>query len=140
MTAAKSDRPVVLSDRPVVLVVDDDGSIREAAVAFLEMEGFATLSASDGVEAFELLAELEVPPALILLDLMMPGMDGWMFCRLRQGIRMLRETPVVAMSASHVLELHEPLGIDALLPKPFYPKDLTFLATRLTGLPRKSLA
>src|ERR1022692_1360270 len=123
MTASKSERPVVL-------VVDDDEGIRQAAVTFLEEEGFATLSASDGVQAFELLADLEAPPALILLDLMMPGMDGWMFCKLRQGIRMLKETPVVGMSSASMLDLQEPMGIDALLPKPFYPKELIYLATR----------
>jgi CheY-like chemotaxis protein len=133
MTGAKSERPLVL-------VVDDDGGIREAATTFLEMEGFATLSASDGVEAFELLADLPAPPALILLDMMMPGMDGWMFCRLRQGIRMLKETPVVVMSTASVLELREPLRIDALLPKPFHPRELTWIATRLAGQPRRSLS
>jgi CheY-like chemotaxis protein len=133
MTAPKSERPLVL-------VVDDDEGIREAAVTFLENEGFATLSASDGVQAFELLADLEAPPALILLDMMMPRMDGWMFCRLRQGIRMLKETPVVVMSTSSVLDLQEPLGVDALLPKPFYPKQLIWLATRLAARPRKSLS
>jgi CheY-like chemotaxis protein len=133
MTAPKSERPLVL-------VVDDDEGIREAAVTFLENEGFATLSASDGVQAFELLVDLEAPPALILLDMMMPRMDGWMFCRLRQGIRMLKETPVVVMSTSSVLDLQEPLGVDALLPKPFYPKQLIWLATRLAARPRKSLS
>ena len=133
MTASKSERPVVL-------VVDDDESIRRAAVTFLEKEGFATLSASDGVQAFELLADLEAPPALILLDLMMPGMDGWMFCKLRQGIRMLKETPVVGMSSASMLDLQEPMGIDALLPKPFYPKELIYLATRLAARPRRSLS
>lgn len=133
MTASKSERPVVL-------VVDDDEGIREAAVTFLEKEGFATLSASDGVQAFELLADLEAPPALILLDLMMPGMDGWMFCKLRQGIRMLKETPVVGMSSASMLDLQEPMGIDALLPKPFYPKELIYLATRLAARPRRSLS
>ncbi len=128
------------SERPLVLVVDDDSSIREAAMAFLEKAGFVTLSASDGFEAFELLANLAAPPALILLDRSMPGMDGWTFCKLRQGIRMLKETPVVAMSAANVLELQEPLRIDALLAKPFYPQELTWLATRLTSRPRLSLA
>ena len=133
MTASKSERPVVL-------VVDADEGIRQAAVTFLENEGFATLSASDGVQAFELLADLEAPPALILLDLMMPGMDGWMFCKLRQGIRMLKETPVVGMSSASMLDLQEPMGIDALLPKPFYPKELIYLATRLAARPRRSLS
>jgi two-component system response regulator ResD len=128
--------PESKSERPVVLVVDDDGEIRHAVVDFLEDEGFEAIGASNGEQALEILSDLEHPPALILLDLMMPGMDGWTFCRLRQGIQMLKETPVIAMSAAHVLELREPLRVDALLPKPFEPKQLAWLAARMAG--RKS--
>lgn len=53
---------------------------------------------------------------------------------------MLKETPVVGMSSASMLDLQEPLGIDALLPKPFYPKELIYLATRLAARPRRSLS
>ena len=122
---------------PYVLVIDDDDAIREAVAAFLEDDGFVVMQAANGIEALELLADVRRPPALILLDLMMPGMDGWTFCKLRQGIRMLMDTPVVAMSAARVLETREPLRVDGLLPKPFDPERLTSLATRM--MERKSL-
>ena len=117
----------------LVLVIDDDDAIRESVMALLEDDGFAVMEAANGVQALELLSDLPEPPAVILLDLMMPGMDGWTFCKLRQGIRMLMETPVVAMSAARVLETHEPLRVDAILPKPFDHAQLNWLMTRLAG-------
>lgn len=71
-----------------ILVVEDDASTREGLIALLEGEGFAVLGAANGRQALDLLAGVSQPPRLILLDLMMPVMDGWQFLaeRRRTGI------------------------------------------------------
>jgi two-component system response regulator ResD len=120
-------------ERPIILVVDDDREIRHAIIDFLDDEGFEGIGACNGEEALEILSDLTREPILILLDMMMPGMDGWTFCKVRQGVLMLKDIPVVAMSAAHVLQHHEPLRVEGLLPKPFEPKQLAKLAARMAG-------
>src|SRR5689334_10355653 len=61
----------------LVLIVDDDEDVREAVRAVLENEGYRTAEAEDGREALAFVQEAEDKPALLLLDLMMPTMDGW---------------------------------------------------------------
>jgi CheY-like chemotaxis protein len=124
------------TSQPLVLVVDDDDGIREAIVDLLSDEGFEVVGASNGVEALNFLADCPRKPSLILLDLMMPMLDGWTFCKVRQGVSMLMEIPVIAISAAPMNGPQGPLRVDATLPKPFDPDALTWLATRMTG--RKS--
>jgi CheY-like chemotaxis protein len=121
---------------PLVLVVEDDDGIREAIVDLLADEGFEAVGASNGLEALNFLAECQRKPSLILLDLMMPVLDGWTFCKVRQGVLMLMEIPVVAISAAPMNGTQMPLRVDATLPKPFDSAALTWLATRMIG--RKS--
>jgi CheY-like chemotaxis protein len=123
---------------PLVLVIDDDEGIRDTVVELLVDEGFAAIGACNGAEALSFLAESESRPSLILLDLMMPVLDGWAFCRIRQRVAKLKEIPVVAMSAGPMSGAREPLGVDAILPKPFDPDMLTRVATRMSA--RKSSA
>jgi two-component system, chemotaxis family, chemotaxis protein CheY len=124
------------TSKPLVLVVDDDAAIREAIVDLLVDEGFEAVGAGNGLEALNLLAESPRKPSLILLDLMMPGLDGWTFCKVRQGVSMLMEIPVVAISAAPMNGPQEPLRVDATLPKPFDPDALAWIVTRMVG--RKS--
>ena len=119
-----------------MLVVDDDDGIREAIIDLLDEEGFTAVGASNGLEAMSYLAESQRKPSLILLDLMMPGLDGWTFCKVRQGVSMLMEIPVVAISAAPMNGPQEPLRVDATLPKPFDPDALAWIVTRMVG--RKS--
>ncbi len=118
--------------RPLVLLVDDDADVRDALTTLLEDEGFAVIGARNGFEALNFVAESETPPALIMLDLMMPVMDGWTFCKLRQGTMKLRNIPVLVMSASSMVGERQPIGVDAALSKPVDPKRLTWLASHLT--------
>jgi len=119
--------------RPLVLVIDDDDGIREGIVDLLEEEGFAAVGAANGLEALNYLAESKQKPSLILLDLMMPVLDGWTFCKVRQGVTMLMDIPVVAISAAPMNGPQTPLRVDATLPKPFDPDALAFLATRMAS-------
>jgi len=83
------------SARGAVLVVDDDAGIRESLLEFLEEEGYEAFGAENGRRALELLEEID-SPRLILLDLMMPVMDGWQF--LAERARRAQRSPVVLLS------------------------------------------
>jgi CheY-like chemotaxis protein len=119
--------------RPLVLVVDDDDAIREGLQDLLDDAGFATVGARHGLEALNLLAATPTPPTFILLDLMMPVMDGWAFCDSRVRNRDLREIPVIAVSAVDLSESERPAGIDAFLAKPIDVDKFARLAVRLAG-------
>jgi len=105
-----------------VLVVDDDPHIRELVRVFLEREGFAVLEAGDGGDAFDTLDGQSVQ--LVVLDLMMPGMDGTQFCR---ELRAVSDVPVLMLTAKG--ESRDKLqgfaiGADDYLVKPFDPPEL----------------
>jgi DNA-binding response OmpR family regulator len=102
--------------------VDDEPSVRDVVVRYLRQEGYATLEAGDGDAAREVL-ETQMP-SLIILDLMLPGMDGLSLCR---WIRERSELPVIMITAlgeeSDRLTGLE-LGADDYLTKPFSPREL----------------
>lgn len=82
-----------------VLVVEDNLDIREATVALLREEGHLVFEAENGHEALRVLSDLPEPPCLILLDLMMPVMDGWAFMQNLRETDRLATLPVVVVSA-----------------------------------------
>lgn len=109
-----------------VLVVDDDYDIREVVSATLEDAGFSVDSAANGQEAIDKLEQAVNSPArpcLILLDMMMPVMNGWQFLEKRAQSPQLMKIPVLVVSASAVAPeqvdgfLRKPLEIDSLLDK-----------------------
>lgn len=108
-----------------VLVVEDDETIRETLVELLVEYGYAAESAADGREALEKLAESSTAPCLILLDLMMPGMDGREFRERQLCDPALSEIPVVVISAYRDLRtLAGELRPVAMLKKPLRLADL----------------
>jgi len=133
MNQPNSETSLGQSTSPLVLVVDDDEAIREALADLLDDAGFDTLAAPNGFEALKILAGLDRPPTFILLDLMMPVMDGWTFCSTRRKSRAFREIPVIALSALEVSESERPVGVDAFLPKPIDLDQFARLAARLSG-------
>jgi two-component system response regulator ResD len=105
-----------------VLVDDDEPTIREIVVRYLERDGFATLEAADGDRARELV-ERESPD-LVVLDLMLPGTDGLELCR---WIRSRSSLPVIMLTArgeesDRIVGLE--LGADDYVTKPFSPREL----------------
>lgn len=99
-----------------VLVVDDQEAIRDTLQVALDDEGFTVECASNGREALDILERWT--PCVILLDLMMPVMDGWAFCEEQR--RAGNETPVVLLSAAGGLEEERrALGAAAVIAKPF---------------------
>jgi CheY-like chemotaxis protein len=87
------------SPRRIVLVVDDDASIRDTIAELLGEEGYQVVVAAHGREALELIRG-GVRPQLIVLDLMMPVMDGWQFLEERAADPELSAVPVVVVSAT----------------------------------------
>ena len=118
-----------------VLVVDDDQELREALEQGLQSEGFQVASARDGMEAVALLRR-EPGVWVILLDLLMPRMDGWaVLHQLQANATEFRDQKVVLMSADWMLAQEGPPWrspqVVAVVPKPF---DLEYLLTVLTTL------
>ena len=108
--------------QPKILVVDDDPAINEMLTIVLEAEGFRTASVQDGAEAVDTFPSFD--PDLILLDLMLPGVNGIDICR---EIRRTSPVPIVMLTAKTdtvdvVLGLES--GADDYITKPFKPKEL----------------
>jgi CheY-like chemotaxis protein len=106
-----------------VLVIEDDPGVREGLVDVIAGEGYAVDSCDGGRSALEKLAASRKSgdlPRVIVLDFMMPGVDGWKFLQERARDPVLREIPVVGMSASYVTgRTGMPEGVAAFLRKPF---------------------
>lgn len=106
-----------------VLVVDDESRMRKLVKDFLTREGYAVLEAGDGVEAMDMFYE-DKEIALVILDVMMPKMDGWQVCR---EIRETSKVPIIMLTARSE-ERDElqgfDLGVDEYISKPFSPKIL----------------
>jgi CheY-like chemotaxis protein len=110
---------------PLVLLVDDEQAIRTICRVNLEGDGIAVLEAQDGVEALEQVRREQ--PSLILLDVMMPGIDGWKVAAQLAADGDTRDIPVVFLSARAADEDRlraQGLGAVGYLVKPFDPVDL----------------
>ncbi|EEG78728.1 response regulator transcription factor [Dethiobacter alkaliphilus] len=106
----------------LILIVDDEEHIRELVRLYLEKEGFTVALAADGEEAVQ--KAKSTTPQLIILDLMLPKLDGWDVCR---EVRKFSEVPIIMLTAKgeefdKVLGLE--LGADDYLTKPFSPREL----------------
>ena len=117
----------------LVLVVDDDPDILQTLALCLSTEGYRVLMASNGKEALDVLGREK--PACILLDLMMPVMDGWQFVA-ELDTRGWRKAPLLILSADRAVQGHATrLHADAFLAKPFDLDDLLGKVSQLTGGP-----
>ena len=118
-----------------ILVVDDESRMRKLVKDFLSREGYTVLEAADGVEAMDIFYE-DKDIALIILDVMMPRMDGWQVCR---EIRESSKVPVIMLTARSE-ERDElqgfALGVDEYISKPFSPK---ILVARVNAILRRTL-
>lgn len=118
--------------KETVLVVDDEEHIIELATMYLEREGFSVESARDGARALEKIRRLK--PAVIVLDLMLPEVDGWEVCR---RTRAESEVPIIMLTArsndvDKIVGLE--LGADDYVTKPFNPREL---AARVKAILRR---
>ncbi len=120
-------------EKQKILVVDDDSNICELLRMYLEKDGFDTAIASDGEKALELVNSYN--PDLILLDIMMPRLDGWQVCR---EVRKLGDIPIIMLTAKgevfdKILGLE--LGADDYISKPFDTKEVV---ARIKAVLRRS--
>jgi CheY-like chemotaxis protein len=114
-----------------VLVVDDDLEIRESVMEILEEHGYEPVGAENGLEALDKLRSPGPTPCLILLDLMMPRMDGKSFRQLQLQNPELASIPVVVISAFRdVAQTLQEMKVVDLLKKPFKLQELLGLARR----------
>ncbi|MCO5166769.1 MAG: response regulator [Planctomycetes bacterium] len=105
--------------RDTILLVEDDPGIREALCELLTDSGYRAAAAADGQDAIRLLEGDGRAPCLVLLDLMMPGMNGWEFRRWLAGRPELAQVPVVLLSAHANLPAEaRALDVAAFLRKP----------------------
>lgn len=89
-----------------ILVVDDDHDIRDALINILRLEGYEAAGATNGAEALDYLRGHH-PPCLILLDLMMPIMNGWEFRNQQRQDATLATIPVIVISADRSIQQHQ---------------------------------
>lgn len=106
---------------PNILLIEDDRDLAEVIVEVLRTEGYRVVHASDGRAALGLLAEGELPD-LILLDLMMPNMNGWEFREAQLHEPRLAEIPVIVLSATG--ERARPIDVARILRKPVTIENL----------------
>jgi CheY-like chemotaxis protein len=115
----------------IVLVVEDDDDVREAFAALLRASGYIVETAADGHEALTLLRQDSEGARVILLDLMMPGMDGVAFRAAQLGDPRIRDIPVVVVSAdSEGRRQAERMKVAAYLRKPVEPDALLTIVDR----------
>jgi CheY-like chemotaxis protein len=100
-----------------VLVVDDDADIRSCLADILEYEGYQVKTAVNGRDALGILREWH--PNAIMLDLMMPILDGWAFLDRQRADPQLADIPVIVMSASHTLDSESQQRAVEMVQKPF---------------------
>ena len=121
-------------DKIKILVVDDESRMRKLVRDFLEREGFLVLEADDGIQAMEIFYENK-DIAMLILDVMMPKMDGWQVCR---EVRQTSKVPIIMLTARSE-ERDElqgfDLGVDEYISKPFSPK---ILVARVEAILRRS--
>lgn len=94
---ARTRSPAEEPSRPLILVVDDEPTNLELAEALLEAEGFQVRVAFDAASTLNVLKSCE--PALILMDIQLPGVDGWTLTRRLKSIDALRHIPIIALTA-----------------------------------------
>ena len=121
-------------DKTKILVVDDESRMRKLVKDFLARQGYTVLEAADGMEAMDYFyADKDI--ALIILDVMMPKMDGWQVCR---EVRETSKVPIIMLTARSEerdeLQGFE-LGVDEYISKPFSPK---ILVARVNAILRRT--
>jgi len=124
---------------PLILVVDDYEDAREMYAEFLRFCGFRVAEARNGNEALE--QAFALMPDLILMDLSLPGMDGWEATRQLKADDRTRQIPVVALTG-HALagasEGAKKAGCDSFVTKPCLPDDLVVEVRRMLGLAKQT--
>jgi CheY-like chemotaxis protein len=122
---------------PLILVVDDYADNREMYSAYLKFQGLEVMEAANGAEALD--RAFERPPDLVVMDLSLPGVDGWQATRALKADARTKNIPVIAVTG-HALagapEHAAEAGCDGFLTKPCLPEDLLREIERMLGRSR----
>jgi CheY-like chemotaxis protein len=124
---------------PLILVVDDYQDAREMYAEYLQFSGFRVAEARNGNEALEQAFALK--PDLILMDLSLPGMDGWEATRVLKADDRTKNIPVVALTGHALAGASEgarKAGCDSFVTKPCLPDDLVVEVRRMLGTVKHS--
>jgi CheY-like chemotaxis protein len=125
-----------LEDGQTILVVDDDTAIREVVAEVLEDEGYAVAMASSGEEALAVVERAE--PALVVLDMRMPIMNGWEFAR-ELSVRSAGRIPILVMTAAvDAVQRAAEIGAAGTLSKPFDLDELVAMVNELVGVRKEN--
>jgi len=133
LSPVSGSHPALDSTSPLILVVDDDAVSRSLLRRVLEKGGYRVLTARDGEQAVQLARQYR--PALVTLDIMMPGIDGWGAMRLLRAEPELKDTPVLMCSVLDERRLAVAVGADAYLQKPVNRDALLSLVETHLGAP-----
>lgn len=117
-----------------ILVADDDPVILRLIQVNLELEGYQVLTASDGEEAVD--SATAEHPDLVILDIMMPRLDGYQACERLKSAEATKDIPIVFLSAKAQqsdIEKGQTYGVEAYLTKPFDPTELLDVVERVIG-------
>jgi signal transduction histidine kinase/DNA-binding response OmpR family regulator len=126
--------PFSQEKRPKILVIDDDKDIRVVISEILDQSGYEVFTAGSGQQGLDLATQ--IAPNLIILDIMMPGMDGWTVLTKLQHKPTLADIPVIILSGASGLEMAMSLGAAAVLFKPVDANQLTAeIASQLAPIP-----
>lgn len=120
-----SERKWITELETSILMVDDDESNRELVSTVLDLCGYTSRQAKDGIEALQVMADH--PVDVILLDIMMPDMDGYEFCKKLKGLENLRHIPILMLTALTDAASREKAfdaGADDFMTKPFKMEEL----------------
>jgi DNA-binding response OmpR family regulator len=126
----------MMSDKSRILIVDDEADLVAVLRVGLEIEGFDVIEASDGEEGLRLAREQK--PALMLLDLMLPKLDGYKVCRALKFDERYKSLPILILSArsgEQDRRLAMDMGADGFITKPYEMKDLVAKVKHKLGLP-----
>jgi len=123
-----------------ILVVEDDEGVRRTLEDVLSDSGYSVAFATDGAQAIERMAQFQ--PDLIVLDLHMPGMDGWEFLEVKAGAQPLASVPVIVLSATNAQGIDDAndRGAPICLSKPFQVDALLAEVERLVAEPARQCA
>ncbi len=113
-----------------ILLVEDEGELRDIVGDLLEESGYDVIPANSGKQALDYLTTATEPPALILLDLMMPLVNGWECLRTIRRDQSLSAIPVVVVTA---IDRDRPSGADIVLKKPYRVDDLLAVVAHYAG-------
>lgn len=119
-----------------MLVVDDDEVIRQLIAVNLQLEGFEVVTATDGRDCLEKVAEVD--PDVVTLDVMMPRLDGWVTAtqlRKNPATARIKVVLITARAQEDDRDRGRQIGVDAYLTKPFDPAEMIRVVRELAGAP-----